>query len=163
MRPHELDGNIIRSNSHDTKWFFALCAAVRTLELIGDQLASRVDILGERNALSEVHGEVLRITNAILDTFPHEKHPAMERQMQSIYYRIDVSRPVNGSKANTLMDVDDLGTLMKYAHKMNCQICSHPSWCGSRCDLGKVFDRCCPESRGKKESWAFIDISANDD
>lgn len=162
MRYREPEG-IIRSNSHDTKWFFALCASVRTLELIGEKLSSRVDITGEREAISSVHDEALRITEKLLNTFPPEKHPAIERQMESIYYRIDVARPVNANKANTLMDVDDLGVLIKYAHKMNCQICSHPTWCGNRCDLGKVFDRCCPESRGYKESWAFIDIGAADD
>lgn len=145
---------VIRSRSHDTQWFFALAAAVRTLELVQTELADRIDIMGERQTVEALHDEALRVVNQIKDTFPPEKVPTIERQMSYLYYKIEVNKPAAGwDKYHTIMDGEDLGTLIKFAHNMNCTICSHPTWCGNRCALGKVFDRILPESRSKKESW----------
>ena len=159
MAKNNNETGIIRSNSHDINWLFALGAAVRTLDKAREELGDRIDVSGQRETAERLYTEIDDMFHSLLLTYPPEKYPSILRQMQSIFYRIDTVRPVNADKAHTLMDVDDLSVLIKFAHRMNCQICSHPTWCGSRCDLGKTFDRCCPEHRGKKESWSEIDVT----
>lgn len=161
MRPHEEPG-IIRSNSHDTKWWFALTAAARTMDLIREHLGDRLKIINGMDTAGRLYDESEQLVADLLSTYPPEKHEAMLRQLQHVYFHIDVGRPVLKETANTIIDVDQLGTLIDFAHANSCRLCSHPTWCGSRCELGKVFDRILPETRGKKESWLDIDVTKDD-
>ena len=148
---------VIRSNAHDTQWLFGFDASVRTLDCYQEEGKNRLEAIGAAEELASIRQRLRIICERLSLTFPQEKLAAIQRQLPYLYYRIDVGRPMD-SKTNTIMDVDELGTIIEYAHKMNCQICPHPSYCGSRCQLGKVFDHILPEQRDRKESWADIDI-----
>lgn len=152
---------IIRSCSHDTQWLFGFDAAVRTLQCYQNEGANRLEAIDAVDELKDIREKLQTMCENLTLTFPPEKLPAIVRQLPYLYYRIDVARPVN-AKTHTILDVDELGTLIKYAHEMNCKICAHPSYCGSRCALAKVFDHICPETRGPKESWADIDVVNGD-
>lgn len=148
----------IRCNSHDTKWLFALAATVKTLEQVETELQNRFEAIHAIDKLHELQAETRAIAEMLVQTYPREKHRTIQNQLDSVYYRIDVGKPIN-PKSNTIIDVDVLGVLIKYAYEMNCKICSHPTWCNSRCPLGNAFDRCLPETRGRKESWSDLDVA----
>ena len=161
---HEYDDpKIIRSNSDDVKWLFAMFAASRTTLIALDKLGHRLDALGEREALMAAHEEVLRITRAIFQTFPPEKHQTINNQLDNIHFEMKIGKvPAGKDNGQVYTDIGDLDTLIYYAHRMSCTFCSHPTWCNSRCSLGKALDHCCPEGRTKRESWSEIDIEAKD-
>lgn len=153
--------NIIRSSADDVRWLFSLFATVRTTQIANDTLGNRLDIIGKRERLREIHDELLKIVQDVFQTFPPEKHATINRQLDTIHYKLEIGRTPYNDDGYVYTKMDDLDVLIKFAHKMNCQICSHPSWCNSRCKLGKALDRCCPESRGRKESWSNIDVTAD--
>lgn len=152
---------VIRSCAHDTQWLFALDAAVRTLDCYSSECRNRIEAISEAEAFDRARADLRRITENVTYTFPQEKWGAIERQLGNLFYRIDTGKPLN-PRTNTLVDVDELDTLIRYAHDFNCKTCSHPSYCGSRCELGKVLDHMLPQQRNKKESWADIDVTRED-
>ena len=148
---------VIRSCTHDTQWLFGFDASVRTLDCYQDECKDRLEAIGATEELRIIREQLRDMCEKLTLTFPSEKLPAIYRQLPYLFYRIDVGKPVT-EKTNTIMDVDELGTLIKYAHEMNCRLCTHPTYCGSRCELSKVFDHILPETRDRKESWAYIDV-----
>lgn len=148
------DVKALRCRAHDTQWLFAFDAAVRTLDCVVEELPDRIKEIDAAFELDEARILARRVCTALVETYPEEKRAAIERQLPYLYFRIDVGRPLD-KKSNTIIDVDDLGTLINHAHDMHCKLCDHPNRCNT-CKLGRVFDRCLPETRGKHESWAEI-------
>lgn len=151
---------IIRSSSHDVNWLMILSAICSSLDSLGRELDRRIAATDNEEMLHvALHAtEVMR--DQILMTFPPEKRDSIQRQFGHLFVDCKTYVPIGyKSKAETVMAVDHLDTLIRYAHTMNCQICSHPTWCNKRCGLGRALDACCPEHRDRKESWQDIDVT----
>lgn len=162
-RPHEYDNGIIRSSAEDVRWLFAMFAAARTALIAQDTLAKRLEVVHEADNLKHIQEELLRITRTIFLTFPPEKHETINRQLDNIHYKLEIGKSPFNDTGSCYTNIGDLDTLIYYAHRMTCIFCSHPTWCNSRCDLGKALDHCCPESRTRKESWSEINIESAKD
>ena len=151
---------IIRSNAHDIQWYLAYLASVNTLANVVEELEKRLDVLGQKEEFTNAVIELNRIGNEMIETFPVEKRRTLNNQAAAMEFQITVGPSVVRSPTFTRIDVDVMGTLIDYAHEMNCQLCDHPRSC-NQCDLGKAFDKCLPEDRGRNESWAEIDVTKN--
>lgn len=159
---HEYDNpNIIRSNADDVRWLFALFAAVRTTKEAQDRLGNRLDAVGQRDRLNKLQEDLLEVWNTVFLTFPPEKHDTIVRQLDTIHFKLEIGQSPFNDLGYVYTSINDLDALIYYAHRMSCIFCSHPTWCNSRCELGKALDHCCPEGRTKKESWSEIDIAAD--
>lgn len=154
-RPDEIPE--MRARSGETNWLFALMASVKTMEQVDESLGPRLDAIAGRQELREIAKDATRLTNDLVMTWPQEKRKTLRNQARYLYYQINVGIPAGQDKTCTAIDVHQLGVILKYAHD-TCKLCVNPERC-NRCELGKAFDRCVPECRGKKDSWADIDIS----
>lgn len=160
---HEYDSPyIIRSSAEDTRWLFAMYAACNTTMIAGDTLKKRLEVIDKAEQLRELHKKLLEITHQIRLTFPPEKHQTISRQIDNIHFKLEIGKSPFNDTGNVYVSIGDLDTLIYYAHRMSCIFCSHPTWCNSRCELGKALDHCCPEGRTKRESWSEIDVGIKD-
>ena len=160
---HEYDSPyIIRSNAEDTRWLFAMYAACNTTKIAGDTLKKRLEVIEKVERLRELHKELLEITHQINLTFPPDKYQTINRQIDNIHFKLEIGKSPFNDTGNVYVNIGDLDTLIYYAHRMSCIFCSHPTWCNSRCELGKALDHCCPEGRTKRESWSEIDVGVKD-
>lgn len=153
---------IIRSSAEDTRWLFAMYAACNTTMIAGDTLKKRLEVIEKVERLRELHEELLEITHMINLTFPPDKYQTINRQIDNIHFKLEIGKSPFNDTGNVYVNIGDLDTLIYYAHRMSCIFCSHPTWCNSRCELGKALDHCCPEGRTKRESWSEIDVGVKD-
>lgn len=154
-RPDEIP--VIRAQSQETNWLFALMASVRTMEMVDQELGKRLEAVCGREEMKELAKAASRLVNDLVMTWPVEKRQTLRKPAKYLYYQINVGIPAGQDKTCTAVNVHTLGTVLNYAHEQ-CKLCVKPERC-NQCDLGKALDRCVPECREKKCSWAEIDIS----
>lgn len=147
----------IRSNAKDVSWVLGFICAAKVLADSITNMADRYEAICAKDEIEDIRREVHQIANDLILTFPQEKRKTIRNQMNSLYFHMDVAPIVSGKDGTkTVVEVDVLGTIMESAHDQ-CVLCPTPERCRT-CALGRAFDRCAPQTRGKKESWADIDI-----
>lgn len=148
-----------RCNSRQTSGYLAMLAVRRTLMVIRDDIPERLDAVGAKDAVDGMIVRTTKMAEQLLMTYPETKQRSLWDQANYVIVKLETARDPNGSKGHTYIDTDTLGTVLEHAHE-SCRLCVKPERCNT-CDLGKAFDKCCPEERGKRESWADIDITGD--
>ena len=96
-----------------------------------------------------------KLVNHMLLTFEPQKRPYIVRQMDNMRVRVLFAREASHDPETVIMDVEDLGVLLYYGYE-HCKVCmGKPDEC-SRCQLGKVLDKCSFESRGNRSWWEVM-------
>ena len=150
---------IPRCNSFQMNRYMLTIAAHRTLEVIAEGIPERIDAVGANALMQSLIRGAGELSDLLLQTYPREKQETMARHAGKLCIKLEAAYAPLEDKGRTIIDMTTLGTILDHAHE-ECKLCSHPSRCKS-CELGKAFDKCCPEERRKGESWADIDITGD--
>lgn len=145
-----------RANRFEMDAFYKLCAMRNTLGMAKEELESRARLIpgGWRDlcASSALTG---KLVSHMLLTFEAQKRPYIVRQMDNMRVRVLFAREASHDPETVIMDVEDLGVLLYYGYE-HCKVCmGKPDEC-SRCQLGKVLDKCSFESRGNRSWWEVM-------
>ena len=147
---------IERLHSDEAASLFGLFAASQEIKSAMERLEKRIKLIPDAlEDLSTVHAKLDTLLQRLLETIPTEKLLALKRNMQHMAFRVYMVKPVSVPRDVSLIDVDDLTTIIRSAHDFRCIACD--SDC-NRCDLGKALDRTMVQTRKKNESWSYVDI-----
>lgn len=112
---------IIKSTSHDVNWLLITGAVCTTIGKIEEELGPRVEAVDGKKCIVAAAERMKLLRNMLFLTYPPEKRPAINRQFGRLYMDVKTSIPIGSlAKNETVVDVDVLDTLIKYAHRMNC-------------------------------------------
>lgn len=151
----------IRANSKELNQIFTMFAAAQELEHTEKTMERRVRAIpnGWRN---------LRLCRTLLDklvvdmvgTLQPEKIAAMRRMLPKMRFKVICGPTATNPEPNqAILAMDELDTLVYYAHEANCKMCVEPHC--KRCKLGKTLDSVLTYDRNE-DPWSVIDINAED-
>ena len=134
--------NIKRLNASEQQGLIALYAALNALkdsEDLDTRLAQIDNGKGMRNG---ARGMIRRLCEKIMDTMPTEQLVSFSRNLQTLRYYVEVSRPSGRPYKNDgrWLSYDALDILCAAAQDGRCLVCQKNKQEQKQCPLAKAFD-----------------------
>ena len=134
--------NIKRLNASEQQGLIALYAALNALndsEDLDTRLAQIDNGKGMRNG---ARGMIRRLAEKIMDTMPTEQLVSFSRNLRTLRYYVEVSRPSGRQYKNDgrWLSYDALDMLCAAAQDGRCLVCQKNKQEQKKCPLAKAFD-----------------------
>lgn len=134
--------NIKRLNASEQQGLIALYAALNALK-DSEDLDTRLELIpngkGMRNG---AQGMIRKLAEKIMDTMPTEQLISFSRNLRTLRYYVEVSRPSGRQYKNDgrWLSYDALDTLCAAAQEGRCLVCQKNKQEQKQCPLAKAFD-----------------------
>ena len=136
------ESKVKRLNAAEQQGLIALYAALNALK-DSEDLDSRLELIdngkGMRNG---ARGMIRRLSEKIMDTMPTEQLVSFTRNLQTLRYYVEVSRPNGRPYKNDgrWLSYEALDMLCAAAQEGRCLVCQKNKQEQRKCPLAKAFD-----------------------
>lgn len=134
--------NIKRLNAAEQQGLIALYAALNALK-DSEDLDARLELIDKGKSMRNgARGMIRRLAEKVMDTMPTEQLISFSRNLRTLRYYVEVSRPTGRQYKNDgrWLSYDALDMLCAAAQDGRCLVCQKNKQEQKQCQLAKAFD-----------------------